>query len=72
MHANPGYRGLSVIPYPSHIQKVIKDVENKTYKFDPKFGKYLIYKGREMIPNFDVHLTKSKKAGDLSPHCRIQ
>ena len=61
MYINQGYRGLSCIPYPNHIIELIYDINKKTKKVDPDHSKTIIYKGSELIPNFDKMLVKIKK-----------
>ena len=62
MYLNYGYRGLSFIPYPDHIKDMIYDIDKKTKKVDPENKrKYIIYKGSEIVPNFDKNLVNIKK-----------
>ena len=52
MFAKPGYRGVSVLPYPRHVQDMIKRVDNQVKKNSPE-TKNTIYKGFELQPNID-------------------
>lgn len=40
---------------------MIYDISHKTKKIDPEHCPTIIYKGSEIIPNFDKNLTKMKK-----------
>ena len=59
MFPNQGYRGLSFLPYPKHIKEIITNINNKAKQIDPDSGT-IVYKGNELIPNFDRQLVASK------------
>ena len=48
----PGYRGIHIQPYPKHIKKMIKTIEEKVEKQNPTL-KVPIYRGQERIANVD-------------------
>ena len=55
MFPNQGYRGLSFLPYPKHIKTMITNIHKSVKQLDPDQGT-MIYKGNELIPNFDKQL----------------
>ena len=71
MYINQGYRGLSIIPYPKHVRDMIHDISQKTRRIDPEYSKTIIYKGSEIIPNFDKNLVKMKKEIGSSIFARV-
>ena len=44
MFANPGFRGIKVLPYPKHIKKLIEDVSP-----DKKKSGNIFYQGYEIV-----------------------
>lgn len=49
---NPGYRGVEVLPYPSHVIEMIKEIDENIRKVKHDH-KYAIYAGREVKPKVD-------------------
>ena len=60
MFPNQNLRGLWCVPYPEHIKKMINEVENKAKK-ELNAPEFIIYRGSEVIPNFDQFYKKNKK-----------
>jgi hypothetical protein len=43
---------MTFLPYPKHIKNMIKNIDSKVNQLD-KQQHSLIYKGVELVPNFD-------------------
>lgn len=46
LFANPGYRGLQVLPYPKHVKELITKISNEASKTMSDFD-HIIYQGME-------------------------
>ncbi len=50
---------MSFLPYTKHIQELIKNIDSKTKQVDEEQNG-MIYKGVELVPNFDKQLATKK------------
>ena len=56
---NPGYRGVHILPYPKHVQKMIYEIKQKVKKYSPE-RPVPIYLGMEIVPNIDQKVIANK------------
>ena len=64
MFPHQNYRGLEILPYPMHIKEMIEAVSAKGKRLYPDKSLFL-YKGKELIPNFDKKLKMSRRKQEL-------